>query len=166
MKKILFSFIIILWVQTVFSQNMNNEKLGKIFESVSDSIQGEEGRWQLKIKNIVLFCITDTNYNRMRIVSPVIDAKRLDDKLKSAALIANFHSALDVKYAISDDILWSVFIHPLKELSEAQVKDAIKQVYNANITFGTTFSSTELVFPGNQKKEEKKKEKKLLRKEY
>ena len=40
-----------------------------------------------------------------------------------------------------------------KELSEHQIKDAIAQVYNANMTFGTTFSSTALTFPGNTKKE-------------
>lgn len=140
--------------------------MGKILESVADSIQGQNGRWHFKVKEIVFMCITDTNHNRMRIISPITEARRLDEKLKSAALIANFHSALDVKYAIADDILWSVFIHPLKELSEAQVKDAVKQVYSANITFGTTYSSTDLVFPDIQKKEEKKKEKKLLKREY
>ena len=42
------------------------------------------------------------------------------------AMVANFHSALDVKYALSDEIIWSVFIHPLRELSEYQVRDAIE----------------------------------------
>lgn len=166
MKNLLASFIILFWIQTGTSQNMNIEKIGEIFKSVADSIQGGKGQWQFQIKKVVFMCVTDTKYNRMRIISPIAEAKQIDEKLKSAALVANFHSALDVKYAIADDILWSVFIHPLKELSEAQVKDAIKQVYSANVTFGTTFSSTDLVFPGNQKKEEKKKEKKLLKKEY
>lgn len=165
MKKILASLIIIYGIQTGFSQTMNQEKLGEIFTSVSDSIQGSEGRWQFKIKETFFICITDTKHNRMRIISPITEASRLDDKLKSAALVANFHSALDVKYAIADDLLWSVFIHPLKELTEAQVKDAISQVYSANITFGTTFSSTSLVFPGRRKTEEKK-PKKLLKEEF
>ena len=145
---------------------MNNEKMGTILESVSDSIQGQNGQWQFKIKDVLLMCITDTNHNRMRIISPITEAKRFDDKLKSAALVANFHTALDVKYAIADDVLWSVYIHPLKELTEAQVRDAVSQVYAANITFGTTFSSTDLVFPGSNKKEEKKKKKELIREEY
>tara|TARA_R110002073_G_scaffold108336_5_gene243534 strand:+ start:115376 stop:115876 length:501 start_codon:yes stop_codon:yes gene_type:complete len=166
MKKIFFVFAFSFFTYSGFSQNMNTEKMGQIFKSVSDSIQGGNGQWQFQIKKVVFMCVTDTKYNRMRIISPIAEAKQIDEKLKSAALIANFHSALDVKYAIADDILWSVFIHPLKELSEAQVKDAIKQVYSANVTFGTTFSSTDLVFPGNQKKEEKKKEKKLLKKEF
>jgi hypothetical protein len=42
---------------------------------------------------------------------------------------------LDAKYAISDEILWAVFIHPLKELSDKQISSAIKQVYSSAITF-------------------------------
>lgn len=88
----------------------------------------------------------------MRIISPIAKKEQLTEELITNSLIANFHTALDVKYAISDDVLWSVFTHPLKELSTHQVKDAIIQVYNANITFGTIFSSTSLTFPGNTKK--------------
>jgi len=166
MKKIAFTTLFIFILHIGYSQNMNNEKMGTILESVSDSIQGQNGQWQFKVKDVLLMCITDTKHNRMRIISPITEAKRLDDKLKSAALVANFHTALDVKYAIADDVLWSVYIHPLKELTEAQVRDAVKQVYAANVTFGTTFSSTDLVFPGSQKKEEKKKKKSLIREEY
>lgn len=166
MKKNLLLFAFSFFIYSGFSQNMNTEKMGEVFKIVADSIQGAKGQWRFKIKKVVFMCVTDIKHNRMRIISPIAEAKQIDEKLKSAALIANFHSALDVKYAISDDILWSVFIHPLKELSEAQLKDAIKQVYSANITFGTTFSSTDLVFPGSQRKEETKKEKKLLKKEY
>jgi hypothetical protein len=45
-----------------------------------------------------------------------------------------------------------------------QVLDAINQVYAAGATFGTTYSSTNLVFPGNTKKKEEPKRKKLIMK--
>lgn len=165
MRKICFLFVFILSFQTASSQEMTTKKLGTILTTVSDSIQGGNGRWQFKVKNIIFICITDTKHNRMRIISPITEANRLDEKLKSAALVANFHSALDVKYAIAEDVLWSVFIHPLKELSEKQIKDAVQQVYSANVTFGTSFSSTSLVFPGSEKKKEVPK-KKILKKQY
>ncbi len=57
---------------------------------------------------------------------------------------------LDAKYAISDEILWAVFIHPLKELSDKQISSAIKQVYSSAITFGTSYSSGNLVFPSKE----------------
>lgn len=53
----------------------------------------------------------------MRIISPITDSNSLDDKLIKAALVANFHTALDVKYAVSEGVLCAVFIFLLKELS-------------------------------------------------
>ena len=165
MKKLVMSLFFLPFI--VFSQNMDNEKLENIYTSVSDSIQGNSGAWQFYIKEIPLMCITDANHNRMRIISPIADSKSVSDDLLKAALVANFHTALDVKYAVSDGVLWSVFIHPLKELSDAQVKDAVSQVYYANVNFGTTFASTSLTFPGKitdkeeQKVDEKPRFKKL-----
>lgn len=137
-----------------FSQNMNNEKLEEIYTSTSDSIQGRLGAWQFAIKDVQLISLTDESHNRMRIISPITESKTLSEEILKAAMLANFHSALDVKYAISDGVLWSVFIHPLKELSEEQVIDAIGQVYNANVNFGTTFASTSLIFPGRSAEEQ------------
>ncbi|WP_299223536.1 hypothetical protein [uncultured Psychroserpens sp.] len=150
-----------------FSQDMDNKKLQEIFVSVSDSIQGNEGAWQFSIKDVKFLSFTDTNHNRMRIISPIADAKSLSDELIQSALVANFHTALDVKYAVSEGILWVVFIHPLKELSELQVRSAISQVYYGNINFGTTFASTSLTFPWtnqeNQNKEVQKKQPKKIK---
>ncbi len=154
MKKLYLLFLVLPFLG--FSQNMTNDKLEEIYTSASDSIKGNSGAWQFFVKGIPLMCLTDTNHNRMRIISPVADANKLNEELMQAALVANFHTALDVKYAVSDGVLWSVFIHPLKELSEHQVEDAVSQVYHANINFGTTFTSTSLTFPGsiNSKKED------------
>lgn len=144
---------------SLFSQEMTNEKLETIYTSVSDSITGQSGAWHFYINQIPIMSITDTNHNRMRMISPIADANTVSDDLIKAAMVANFHTALDVKYAVSDGVLWSVFIHPLKELSDEQVKDAVSQVYYAHINFGTTFASTSLTFPGRIEGEEKKEDK-------
>lgn len=152
-----YSFLLFVFFSiSISAQEMNNQKLSEIIEKVSDSIQGENGNWQFMIGNVLFYCITDENYNRMRIISPIVEVKKMNQELMYNSLIANFHTALDVKYAISDAILWSAFIHPLKELTSHQIEDAISQVYNANRTFGSTFSSTNLVFPGNISEEEEK----------
>ena len=137
-------------------QDMNNEKLEEIYTAVSDSINGSVGAWQFYLKEIPIISITDKKHNRMRIMSPIRDANLLADDMIKAALVANFHTALDVKYAVSDGILWSVFTHPLKELSQHQVEDAVSQVYYANINFGTSFTSTSLSFPSSIQKENQK----------
>lgn len=133
-------------VSVCSAQKMDNKRLEKIINSASDSVQGQVGYWQFKYFDRYFLLITDETHNRMRIVSPIVEEEKLDEDYFKKCLEANYHSALDVKYALSDGLLWSVFIHPLKELSEAQVKDAIAQVYSAAATFGYSYTSTELVF--------------------
>ncbi len=144
------------------SQNMNNEDLEKIIYVVADSLRGNTGNWQFMIKDRILLCVTDENNNRMRIMSPIIEQKKLAyaDMLK--LMEANFHTALDVKYAISNDLLWSVYIHPLKELGKDEVLSAINQVYAAAMTYGTTYNSTGLTFPNKREEEEEEVKKKKI----
>lgn len=137
-------------------------QLKDIISSVSDTMIPNGNSLQFMYKSRPLMCVYDENANRMRIISPIVKREELEQEQILNALVANFHSALDVKYALSDEIIWSVFVHPLKELYEHQVLDAIKQVYAANITFGSTYSSTNLVFPGNTKKKEVPRIKELI----
>ncbi|MFD0962448.1 hypothetical protein [Pseudofulvibacter geojedonensis] len=147
-------------IYSSLAQDMSNEELQKIIKKQSDSIQDRSrlGYWQFHKEDVLLICVTDTKANRMRIMSPITKVEQLNNELLLNSLTANFHTALDVKYAISDNILWSVFIHPLKELATHQVEDAISQVYYANLTFGYTYSSTNLVFPGKKENSEKQKD--------
>ena len=144
---------------------MTTEKLDFIISQEADSLSVNGNSWNFTYKGKLLLCIADKKANRMRIISPIAPQEKLSKELILNSLIANFHTALDVKYAISDNVLWSVFTHPLKELSTHQVKDAISQVYYANTTFGSIYSSTNLTFPANKKRiKEPKKEIKLSKK--
>mgnify|MGYP003869232939 CR=1 FL=1 len=149
------------FVVVTHSQEMSSKKLAALIAQVSDTVTANGNSIQFMYKQRPLFCIYDENANRMRIISPITETKDLEEEQMLNALVANFHSALDVKYALSDEIMWSVFIHPLKELSDHQVLDAIDQVYGASITFGFTYSSTNLVFPGNTKKKDHPKLKRI-----
>ncbi len=144
------------------AQDMNPDLLNQLIAQVSDTVQTNGNTLQFMYKERPLICIYDENANRMRIITPIMETKNLEEEQLLNMLVANFHSALDVKYALSDEIIWSVFIHPLKELSEHQVLDAIDQVYAASATFGATYSSTDLVFPGNTKKKDEPRTKKLI----
>ncbi|RMG20430.1 MAG: hypothetical protein D6730_19915 [Bacteroidetes bacterium] len=132
---------------------MNNRELQQILEVAGDSLQGQAGAWQLMVQGRLMLVLTDESHNRMRIISPIVEVSELEAEHLQNALIANFHTALDVKYAIAEGIMWAVFIHPLRQLSHEQVKDAIAQVYQASETFGSTYSSTDLYFPGGEAKE-------------
>ena len=158
----LLALFLLLTIPGCFSQEMDSQKLKVLITQVSDTLQNSGNAFQFMYKEKLLICIYDENANRMRIMSPIIERQEIEEEQLLNALVANFHSALDVKYALSDEIIWSVYTHPLKELRDYQVTDAIQQVYSAAITFGTTYSSTNMVFPGNSKKEEKPK--KILQK--
>ena len=136
-------------------QDMNPDRLLELLQQEADTLKTNGNSYQFLIDDTMLICVYDENANRMRIISPIVEREKIGEEEILNAMVANFHSALDVKYALSDEIIWSVFVHPLRELSDEQVIDAVKQVYTAARTFGGSYSSTNLVFPGNTKKKEK-----------
>ena len=133
--------------QSAFDK-MNNEKMQKILYREVQDIEGELGRWQFNFQNRPMMILTDESANRMRIMSPVIEEGELKDGQKKKMLEANFDRALDAKYAIYQGVVWSVFTHPLSELTVEQFKDAMKQVAALADNFGTTYTSTDFVFGG------------------
>lgn len=159
---ILLTLFAVLSINKAMSQEMNPEKLEELIRKHADTVVINGNSIQFLYQETPLFCIYDVNANRMRIISPIVETTELKEEQLLNMLVANFHSALDVKYALSDEIIWSVFIHPLKELSDYQVEDAISQVYTASLTFGSTYSSTDLIFPGNTKKKDSKDDEKRI----
>ena len=153
-KRILLMLLVFGAFQLTSAQEMNNKKLETILTNVTDSVKGYPGYWEVVHKERELLCLTDETNNRMRIITPIIEQGALSEELLLDTLTANFHAALDVKYALSQGYLWSVYIHPLKELSDYEVESAVEQVVNAANNFGTTFSSTDMIFGGKSAKKE------------
>ena len=134
---------------------MTNEQLEVIIKNLTTKVRGQHGHWEFEIDNTRFICLTDVTHNRMRIISPIIEADKATPDQMQQCMEANFHSALDVKYAIADGFIWSAFIHPLKELTRDQLFDAMLQVRAASLTYGDTFTSTDLVFPKSEEKKRK-----------
>lgn len=155
MRNTLLICFAILTGASAVAQGMTAIKLKTIVAQVADTLQNTGNAFQFLYEKKLLICVFDEKANRMRLISPIIERDALDEEQLLNALVANFHSALDVRYALSDEIIWSVYTHPLESLSPDQLKDAISQVYRAAVTFGTTYSSSDLVFPGNSRKKEK-----------
>ena len=135
----------------IFPGFMDNKLLEKIIKKEAKDIKGKEGTWQLNYHERLLMVITDQKNNRMRIISPIIEEKDLKTIHYTQILKAQFDRALDVKYALYNKVLWSVFAHPLKELTSKQVRDALKQVFNAAQNFGGSYQSTDLIFGSGDK---------------
>ncbi len=157
MKRIILLITIQFLTLSIFAQNekMSNEQLEKIINIVSEEVVGESGNWQFVIDSVIFICLTDVNHNRMRIISPIVEVKEMTDDEMLKCMEANFHTALDSKYAISEGVLWSVFIHPLQELTDEQVVSGISQVYSGVKTYGTYYSSGVLSFPKSESKKKK-----------
>ena len=163
LRLFLISLFFLFGSPTMAAQLMNPDKSKELISKVSDTVRDSGNSIQFVYKNKMLLCVYDENANRMRIISPIVEREKLDEEQVLNALVANFHTALDVKYALSDEIIWSVYNHPLQELTNHQVVNAIDQVYRAAVTFGTTYSSTNLVFLGTTKKKRAPQSKKLLK---
>lgn len=126
---------------------MTNERLDAMIREHADTIQhGELGRWQFDYYGHSLIVLTDETHNRMRVISPVGETSEMDEQRAMTCMRANFDRALDARYAVSGDIVWSAFIHPLRELDVSQVVNAFNQVASLAATYGTTFTSGALSF--------------------
>ncbi len=126
---------------------MDQDWLERIFADQVDAIAGPSGALQTKVDGIPVYCISDPAHDRMRIVAPIGRLTGLDPRLLEVLLRANFQSALDARYAISDDIVVASFLHPISSLSPELIASALEQVVALVKTFGTTYSSGNLEFP-------------------
>lgn len=129
---------------------MDNERLKTLVEEHGSEIEGRPGFWRFQYRGREVHVITDERHNRMRIMSAVAPEDQLSTEGARAVLAANFDRALDVRFAISQGVLWSLYLHPLRELSDRQFIDALNQVCQLADNFGTTYASSNLVFGGKE----------------
>lgn len=134
----------------VYHGTMNNATLGLVLAQVLDDLEGEPGLWQAEIDGQQLYIITDEVHDRSRIMIPVGRIDQNDKELMWELLNANYGRALDAKYAVHDDIVWSTFMAPLSSLTQAIVENAIHHVVTLAQNTGTTFASSNLVFGGDE----------------
>jgi len=127
---------------------MNNKKIGAVLSKLNNIqlVDNHPGYWVILLDSYQLHIITDEKLNRMRIISPIMDIKELKEKQLFEAMQAHFHKALDIKYAIYDERVWSVYTHYLEELTKKMFIDAISQVYHGANNFGGSYTSSNLFF--------------------
>ena len=126
---------------------LTGEKLVELIEEASDGEVKIEGSVvEFSLRGIPLFCIYDENHDRMRIISPIKAYEEVTAEEKDEMLAANYHGALDARYAESKGVLYSAFMHPLSTLRKVDVVSAIFQVASLHVTFGEEYSSGLLQF--------------------
>ncbi|MBN2816924.1 MAG: hypothetical protein JXQ67_09585 [Campylobacterales bacterium] len=136
-----------------FSQNEQKQKtsylqLYSFLNSIIEItiIEQAEGYVMFKYMDKKMVLLSNAEYDRMRIISPITDFTSLAPKIKDDLMVANFHSTLDARYAVTENTLYAAFMHRLSSLELEDFQSAIKQVYNLNKNFSTTYSSAQIEF--------------------
>lgn len=145
MKQVLI-IVLFLTSTVVMAGPMTQDKMEEIVISKVEVLNQKKGYIVFTYKKIKMALISDLKHNRMRIISPITDFTKMSEIRKTAVMESNFHLALDSRYAVSNDILYSAYIHPLSSLSENQIIDALDQVSTLALTFGTSYTSGSLTF--------------------
>ncbi len=127
-------------------QMMTRERLESFVTEVSILTDGGDGVLAAVFNAVPMLVISDPSADRMRIVSPIIETSELLGRETEIMLEANYHLALDARYATSDGVVYAAFVHPLSSLTESEVLSGMRQVAALVQNFGSTWSSDEMVF--------------------
>jgi len=127
---------------------MTNARLQSIIAGIDKEYRGDLGYWQFNAQDTIATVITDERANRMRVVVQVGPAENVDEELLYRMMQANFDTALDARYAITNGNIFSTFIHPLAELSDAQFISGVAQSIALAHSFGDSYNSGALRFGG------------------
>ena len=133
---------------TTVTAIMSADRLAGVIKSLDKDAEESANRVVFKVRERELMAVYDKEADRMRIVTPIIQAAAVPEEIHARMLQANFDAVLDSRYAIANEIVWSVFIHRLSTLTEDDLKSGIAQAYSAAETFGSTYTSGVIVFGG------------------
>lgn len=127
---------------------MNTDKLHALIMKINPEATRDQNMWQFQLAGRAVYIVADPAADRMRVMSPIAQTGTLPVELYERMLQANFDSALDARYAVAQNLVWSVFIHPLSSLTERDLLSGTAQTVTAAINFGTSFSSGATVYGG------------------
>ena len=130
--------------EAVAAQTLIDTALHKI----NKDIKRDGNVWSFEIAKRQVIVITDPLAERMRVMVPIVEASKLDSTELKRLMQANFDSALDARYAVAQDLLWGVYIHPLVSLNEKDFVSGLSQALKVAENFGGSYSSGAIIFGG------------------
>jgi hypothetical protein len=130
------------------NSGMTLERLVAIVRTIDQKAEVRGPAMRLTIEDVNVTIIADPKNNRMRAFVAIQSLDGVNQQLLYRLMQANFDSALDARYAIAQEHILSVFIHPLKELGKNEFISGLGQVVNLVKTYGTAFTSGAMTFGG------------------
>lgn len=125
---------------------MNQRTVGSLLPSLLADLEGHDGVWRGTRGDVPVYVLCDEEHNRVRVMAPIGEMRELDAEFLALLLRANFDRALDAKFTMRDNEIWSLFVHPLSTLASDDLGLFLDQVVALVRNTGTTYASTELVF--------------------
>lgn len=155
MKSIYLTGIILLYSTAIHAAEpvgpaaeMTLGHMGEIIQRIDPAAMRTGSGWRFNVEGYQVSVITDERADRMRIIVPVESADNIKPEGLYRLMQANFDTALDARYSLAKEILWSAFIHPLRALNDREFISGLGQVINLAETYGSSYSSGALVFGG------------------
>ena len=146
----------------VTAPTMTAERLGELVLRIDSEAEQSGSAWQFMVDDFETIHIYDVDADRMRVMIPINDANVLPTEELLRLMQANFDSALDDRYAIANELLWGVFIHPLSTLTDVEFLLGVGQTVNVAATFGQSYSSGMFIFGGGDSGELERERQRLL----
>jgi len=130
------------------SEKMTASNLKTLIEKFDEKAIATGNSVTFSLNERELLMVYDEKADRMRIITPVAPSGIASEEVLIRMMQANYDAVLDVRYAMANDIIWTVFIHPLSSLTQDDFLSGIAQTVTAAQTFGTSFTSGAMVFGG------------------
>jgi hypothetical protein len=129
-------------------QTMTLESVNTIIRQEASNVNRiNQQQWQFQLQGRSMIVVANEQHNRMRIITPITQVQELSSEELFKMMVANYHSALDARYAINQEgVVVAVFLHPLTSLQQPDFRSALNQVASLATTFGSDYSSGELYF--------------------
>ncbi|MEO1139534.1 MAG: type III secretion system chaperone [Pseudomonadota bacterium] len=134
--------------ETTVEAPMTLERMDEIVRALDPDAQTNGRMWRLIIADTPVLIITDPENDRMRALAAVGEVSEIDEADLTRMMQANFDSALDARYAIAKETVWSTYIHPFKPLEKDQLISGLGQVVNLVQSYGTLYSGGAMQFGG------------------
>lgn len=131
---------------TASPEVMTQQSLASHIERFVGSAEVSPNVVEFQYEGVAMASVSDAAHDRMRLIAPITGLDSLEQGQLEILLVANFHTTLDARYALSDGVVYAAFLHPLSTLTDVQLESAIRQVAALARNFGSSYSSGELIY--------------------
>ena len=127
---------------------MTSERLTEIVLMIDPDAAITPNGIEITIEDIPVLIVMAPSADRMRAMVPIASLEDVSAEEMTRMMQANFDTALDARYAVAQDRVWGVYIHPLAALERAEFLSGIAQTVNLARSYGSTYSGGAQVFGG------------------